>query len=325
MDGRGRLAQSVKRPSRAGRVRADHVVKEIFLSAVRAAARAALRHGPRAYAAVERHVRAAPQAFGRLATAGLFFASVGYGIVKGDHLPTIGTALKEARDGAANAVGFRIEYLAIAGRKQLTEDDVLAAAGLTRRSSLLFLDVAAARRNLEAAPWIAHASVRKLYPGSLEIAIEERAPFAIWQQSGKLSIIAADGTVLGPLGVRPAAGLPLVVGPGAAQRAREFLAIVDEYPQLKDQVRASILVAERRWNLKLKSGLDIRLPESEMRRALDALVALDRERNILSRDIAAIDLRLPQRITVRLSDEAAQAREQQLQKEKKAKAKGGNA
>ncbi len=324
MDGRGRVAQSLKRPSRAGRAREYHVVQEIFFSAVRASARAALRHGPALYRRIERSVRAAPQAFGRVATAGLFFASVGYGVVKGEHLPTIAAALKDARDAAANAAGFRIEQLAISGRKQLSEDDVLAAAGLTRGTSLLFLDVAAARRSLEATPWIAHASVRKLYPGSLEIAIEEREPFAVWQLSGKLSIIAADGTVLGPLGVRPSPGLPLVVGPGAAQRAQDFLAVVDRHPQLREQLRASILVAERRWNLKLKNGLDVRLPENDVPRALETLAALERDRKIFSRDVAAIDLRLPERVTVRLSDEAAEAREQQLQKEKK-KAKGGAA
>ena len=58
--------------------------------------------------------------------------------------------------------------------------------------------------------------------------------------------------------------------------------------------------------------------------ALDTLVKLDRDNKILSRDIAAIDLRLPDRVTVRLSDEAAAARLDAL-KAKNAKKKGGAA
>ena len=120
------------------------------------------------------------------------------------------------------------------------------------------------------------------------------------------------------------AHLPLVVGSGAATRAREFLALLDAHPEIREQVRASVLVAERRWNLKLKNGLDVRLPEADVPRALDTLAELDRDRHLISRDITAIDLRLPDRVSVHLSDEAAQAREDAL-KDKTAKRKGGNA
>src|SRR6185312_8114341 len=62
-----------------------------------------------------------------------------------------------------------------------------------------------------------------------------------------------------------------------------------------------------------------RLPETNVEQALDRLVALDREKKILSRDILAIDLRLPDRVTVRLSDAAAAAREEALKEKKKKK------
>jgi cell division protein FtsQ len=65
-------------------------------------------------------------------------------------------------------------------------------------------------------------------------------------------------------------------------------------------VRAAVLVAERRWNLKFKSGLDVRLPEEGAAQALETLMVLDREKKLLSRDLTAIDLRLPGRVTVRL-------------------------
>jgi cell division protein FtsQ len=83
------------------------------------------------------------------------------------------------------------------------------------------------------------------------------------------------------------------------------------------------MVADRRWNLRLKNGIDVRLPETNVEQALDRLVALDREKKILSRDILAIDLRLPDRVTVRLSDAAAAAREEALKDKKKKK--GGEA
>ena len=88
-------------------------------------------------------------------------------------------------------------------------------------------------------------------------------------------------------------------------------------------MRASTYVAERRWNLKLKNGIDVRLPETNIEGALATLVRLDREKNLLSRDITAVDLRLADRLTVRLSDAVAQAREEAIKKN--TKKKGGDA
>ena len=266
-----------------------------------------------------------PKGAGVTASALLILLSAGYGVFKGNHIPTIVDWLTDARNAAGNAAGFSVTDVAITGHRQLTEREVLTAAGVTERTSLLFLDVDGARRRLESVPWILQATVRKFYPGRLEIAIEEREPFAFWQNAGKIALIAADGTVLGPYGERKVAALPLVVGPGAAARAEEILALIDSYPAIKEQVRAAIRVADRRWNLRLKNGLDVRLPEVDMARALDVLIALDRDKKLISRDLTAIDLRLPDRVTMRLSDEAAAAREQAEKDKLKKKAKPGAA
>jgi cell division protein FtsQ len=172
-------------------------------------------------------------------------------------------------------------------------------------------------------PWIADAAVSKLYPDRLQITITEREAFALWQQDGRVSVIATDGTILEPFVEDRYRGLPLVVGKGAEREARDFLVIVERYPEIRSALRASVLIAERRWNLRLKNGIDVRLPENNVDQALDQLVALDHDKKLLSRDIVSVDLRLPDRVTVRLSDAAAQAREDAL-KEKKKK-KGGDA
>jgi len=116
--------------------------------------------------------------------------------------------------------------------------------------------------------------------------------------------------------------VPLMVDGGGESRARHFLALLDRFAALRDQVRASILVGERRWNLRLKSGLDVRLPETEVAGALEHLMTLDREAKLLTRDIVLVDMRLSDRVTVRLSEKAAQARQELRDLAKKAK-KGG--
>jgi cell division protein FtsQ len=201
---------------------------------------------------------------------------------------------------------------------------VLAIGGVNGRSSLLFLDAATVRDKLKANPWIGEATVLKLYPGHLKIDIVERSPFALWQQDGRLSVIADDGAVLEPYVSRRFVSLPLVVGKGAETRARDFLALLACYPQVRAATKAAVFVGERRWNLRLKDGLDVRLPENDVGNALAALSKLDKEEKLFSRDIVAVDMRLPDRLTVQLSEDASRAREE-LFKDKKPKKKAGDA
>ena len=264
-----------------------------------------------------------PRGLGLVATAVVILASLAYGVVKGDHVATVVAALKDARDGAANAAGFRITSIALAGNNHVSREEVLATAGISGITSLLFLDVGEARERLKTNPWISDATVLKLYPGELQIGIKEREAFALWQKEGRVSVIADDGTVLEPYVAPQLLRLPLVVGSGAQTRAKEFLALLAPHPELRDFVRAAVLVDERRWNLRLKNAIDVELPEARIADALEKLVALDREKNLITRDIVLIDLRLPDRITVRLSDPAAQARIDALKD--KPKKKGGSA
>jgi cell division protein FtsQ len=331
MDGRGRLAQSLIWIARL-RARPPNIGARAFVfdDLVRASlplARHLLRWARSWFlrwflALLRLHV---PRGVGMAAAALFILSSIVYGAVEGGHVPTVVSAFNEARDQAANAAGFRITSVALSGNVHVSREEVLATAGVTGTTSLLFLDVAAVRERLRTNPWIADATVLKLYPGELQVGISERQAFALWQKDRRVSVIAQDGTVLEPYIAPRMMKLPLVVGHGAGTRAKAFLSLLDRYPQIRDQVRASILVGERRWNLRLHNGLDIRLPEVDTARALGRLVALERDSKITTRDIAAIDLRLPDRVTVRLSPAAAQSRLDASKDRKPAAKKAGPA
>ncbi len=161
---------------------------------------------------VERYL---PNRTGIALTVLMLLGSAGLGIVKGGHVDEFMVALSDTRNALANSAGFRITTVAINGRKQLSQDEVLAIGGVNGRSSLLFLDAATVRDKLKANPWIADATILKLYPGRLQIDIVERTAFALWQQDGQLSVISEDGAVLEPYVSRRFVSLPLVVGKGA--------------------------------------------------------------------------------------------------------------
>ncbi len=317
MDDRGRLAQPLTWIGRWRGTRSGH----------RDAARSIRTETAKQRSRFERvadrwslllHARL-PRGTGLAAALLVVVASLAYGVVRGGHLPAVVAGLNDARDGLANAAGFRIRSIALTGHRHVNREEVLAIAGITGTSSLLFLDVDRARERLKANPWIADANVLKLYPGELEIGIKEREAFALWQKDGRVQVIADDGTVLEPYVAPHLTHLPLVVGRGAETKAKGFLALLDRHPALRDVVHAAVLVGDRRWNLRLKNGIDVRLPETGAGPALERLVTLDRDKNLITRDIVTIDLRLSDRVTVRLSERAAQARAEALKEKKPAK------
>jgi cell division protein FtsQ len=338
MDGAGRLARSMRSLGPQADLKAAAIGAGVLLrewlelrlaqaeaaSAKRKAAKLRPQREPnpnRLIALVERYL---PNRAGVAATVLILLGSAGFGIVKGGHVEELTQALSDTRNALANSAGFRITTVGINGRKQLSQDEVLAIGGVNGRSSLLFLDAEAVRDKLKANPWIGEATVLKLYPGRLQIDIVERSAFALWQQDGHLSVIADDGAVLEPYVTRRFTSLPLVVGKGAETRARDFLALLDRYPQVSAVTKAVIFVGERRWNLRLKDGLDVRLPENDVGNALAALSKIDKEDKLFSRDIIAVDMRLSDRLIVQLSDDAAKARDD-LVKDKKPKKKAGDA
>jgi cell division protein FtsQ len=268
-----------------------------------------------------------PHGYGSSAAALLLLASATYGAVRGGHGQEMLENLQNVCDDVANAAGFRISEIALTGEHELGRRKILAIAGITGRSSLLFLDPAQTRRRLTANPWIAEATVLKLYPGRLRIEVKERKPFALWQKDGNVYLIAEDGTVLEAFVPQRFASLPLVVGKGAEHAAPEFMKLVARFPDIARRVQASVFVAERRWDLYLKDKVVIELPEAAADRALATLVDLDRAKHLLSRDIVAVDLRLADRVAVRQSDAAYGAREEALKAAEKAakKKKAGEA
>jgi cell division protein FtsQ len=209
----------------------------------------------------------------------------------------------------------------LSGVAQVRESEVLAAAGLTPLVALPFISAATVRERLERVPLIKTATVRKLYPNELVVTLTEREPHAIWQRQGELLVTAMDGTVLGLLQDEQFAHLPLVVGDEANLRTKEYLRLLEAAGPLKGRVRAGTLVAGRRWTLKMDNGLDVRLPELGAADALARLVKLEREQKILDKDVLAIDLRMPDRVVVRLTEEAASARAEAVKK-KSSRGKG---
>lgn len=257
-----------------------------------------LRRPARAFARMVSGEYQPPRYAGLILVSAFFCATALYGMAIGGHTSTVLSAVT-AR------TGFALTDIRVSGNRETSEIDVLGQLDLSGFTSLMGLDVDKVRGDIEMLPWVKRARVRKVYPDALDINIVERDPYAIWQHGEALSVVQADGRVIAPFSNGHHASLPLIIGSGAPERAAAFIGTVAEHPSLSSRVSAYILVAKRRWDLRLDNGATIKLPEGAAAGALAEIAALDREQALLSRGVVAVDMRLEDRIGIEFSKDEA--------------------
>lgn len=250
-----------------------------------------------------------PKSLVAVSTGVFVSAAVIYGLAVGGHIAAAGTYVVSKVDAGIVSVGFRLSEVTVEGRERTSRADVLAALQVEQGQSIFDVDLSRARENLLRLDWVEDVVVTRILPDRVHVELVERRPFAVWQRGGQLAIIDRQGRPITESGVDAYGHLPFVVGHGAAREAADFTSLVAHWPELQARVRAYVRVGNRRWNLRLENGVDVLLPEAGFEAALTDLLAIDETHRLLARDIEAIDMRLPDRFTVRLSPDAARRRD----------------
>ncbi len=200
---------------------------------------------------------------------------------------------------ASVEIGFRVDDVLVVSRKETARDDLLNAVRLVRGAPILAFDLDAARRRVEALPWIRRATVERMLPDTILVSVEERRPLALWQHRGRFALIDFDGDVIMRSGLDRFGDLLVVVGEGAPEHTAELLSTLGTEPELMKLVKAAVWVGGRRWNIRLEGDIDVRLPEENPASAWERLADYERRHRVLERDVQILDLRIPDRLIVR--------------------------
>lgn len=202
---------------------------------------------------------------------------------------------------AGGQQGLALENVNVVGRERQSAASVLAALDVRRGMPMLEIDLAAAKSQLEALPWIRSADVERQLPNTLFIRLTEREPFAFWQHDGTLFLIDRDGTVIPTDNLAQFGPRIVLVGDDAPAQVAGLLDMLATEPALARRVNAAVLYGSRRWTLRFDTGVEVALPETDAPTAWQRIAALETQQRILERNIVAVDLRLPDRMVVRVA------------------------
>ena len=208
-------------------------------------------------------------------------------------------SLRDRLGNVTAASGMRVTEVRIEGRENTPEPLLRAALGVSKGDPILGFSLDQARTRIETLSWVEHATVERRLPATVVVFLEERRPFAIWQNQGKYVLVDRNGQIVADQDVAQFRNLPLIVGQGAPAAAKDLLTALTDRPALAAKITASVRVGERRWNLRMNNGSDVMLPEGHEIAALDRLLQLQQDHAVLDRPLVAIDMRLPDRLVLR--------------------------
>lgn len=201
---------------------------------------------------------------------------------------------------------FAIRGARVIGASPKLAETIRKVVAVPKGASTLNFDVAGAQAAVNAMAAVRDARVTLAADGLLHIHVDERHPKALWRDGeDQLWLVDETGVTVGPaLARRDHPRLPLVLGPSANEAVVEALALIQAAPDLTPRIRALVRVGARRWNVALDRELTILLPEDDAVAALARVMAWHYGEKVLERGLSHIDMRLPDRPTLRLTPRA---------------------
>ena len=241
------------------------------------------------------------QNFTRLMITGtiLAFAILWGGLWLGGFTPYVASGFDRFTKQKLVNMGFVVKYVDIVGEGRVREDKVREMLGVRAGDYLFDMDIKNAQERIQSLSWVDTAVVRRLWPNRVVVHINERRPYALWQNNQKIRVIDNAGSVILTADAREFSDLPFVVGVGAAENAQSIWDMLETHPDVLARAEAVVFVGERRWDIVLKDGMRILLPEQNPAAALQRFDTYNREHDLLGLDLKRIDMRVKGRLTLR--------------------------
>lgn len=195
-------------------------------------------------------------------------------------------------------VGLKLRHIQVRGRSHIEKKTLLDTLDLQLDTPIFSVDLHALHRRVSDIGWVRNVVIERRLPGTIYIILEERVPVALMQNNSTHQLIDATGAIIDGADPRDFTHLKVVAGDNAAANAAPILAALRTEPELFSEVWAISFQSKRRWDVHLKNGMEIRLPETDPISAWSRLAVIDREKSITNRDLGVIDMRLPKQVIV---------------------------
>jgi cell division septal protein FtsQ len=130
---------------------------------------------------------------------------------------------------------FEITIVETAEGRRVSREEILALLDLAPGQGLVSADVRALEQAVETHPWIRHAEVRRVFPHTLAVEVQEREPVAVLRAGGREFLLDRSGALMAEGATGTFEALPVLTGvdyaqavwgsPGTIERVRSGIAL----------------------------------------------------------------------------------------------------
>ncbi len=235
----------------------------------------------------------------------LVITGVGWYFTDPVHREAIASQVADLRHSVETRPEFMVKLMSIKGTGPVVADAIRKMVAVEFPVSSFEIDLDALQAQIAALDVVKSVDIHIRSGGVMEVAVTERVPALVWRAPGAIEMLDETGHRVAGLTTRAARpDLPLIAGLDADKAVPEALALIRAAAPVADELRGLVRVGERRWNVVLSGDRTIMLPEIDPVVALEQVLALNQAQDLLARDLTFIDMRNPQRPTLRLADPA---------------------
>ncbi len=202
--------------------------------------------------------------------------------------------------------GFKVQNILVSGRHYTDVDALAAIIDVEKGDSIFGFNPDKTQEAISQIAWVKNVQVERRFPDTIYVGIKERTPMALWQRNKRVSLIDTEGVVLTDHKIDRFKDYIVVVGDEVPKYAPDFLKLLMSEPEIVEKIEAASLKSGRRWDLVLKTGAIVKLPEGDLALAFRRLAQMQDDKKILDKDVKTIDVREATRILVRTHPGAVQ-------------------
>ena len=217
----------------------------------------------------------------------------------------IAASVAEARNSVETRPEFMVQLMAVDGAGYNVAREIREVVPIDFPVSSFDLDLKEIRKTISALDPVREATVRIRPGGVLQVDVIERLPAVLWRTRNGLQVLDEAGVLVTQAEARSEySNLPLIAGEDADAHVDEAMRLFRAAQPLAGRLRGLVRVGERRWDVVLDRDQRILLPENAPVQALERVIALSEAQDILERDLAAVDMRISARPTLRMNKAA---------------------
>jgi cell division protein FtsQ len=195
--------------------------------------------------------------------------------------------------------GFIIEEIELIASNNYCPIVTKNTFDLYLKQSIFLISLNKVMQHVESFDCVYRSNITRIFPNKLKIEIINKEPIAIWQNKKKFEFITNRNGLMKIRDTKNLDDFIIVTGENANYRIKALLDIIKIEPSIFSTVDSAIRVGDRRWDIKLKSGVEIKLPEKNPEIAWNKYIELTDNPKFQSKHLRIIDLRIPNKIYAR--------------------------